>query len=288
MILYLAASSKKIYSRRLIFSTASEATHHLTQALKDQNPPVTIITESDLIGSVIDWTQYIKTGSVTLKPKYSLRDHQQIALDQVIAGFKIADRGKLIMACGTGKTFTSLKIAEQQAGQGKQVLFLVPSLALLSKSLTEWTQQSAIPLHCFAVCSDSQIGKHKGEDTFQTYTYELSYPATTNGKQLAKQVTKNHDSQHMTVVFSTYQSIEVIHQAQQSYQLAPFDLIICDEAHRTTGATLIGEQESHFVKIHQPDFIQGKKRLYMTATPRIYGDSAKTKAEQESVTLLHG
>ena len=134
------------------------------------------------------------------------------------AGLKEADRGKLIMACGTGKTFTSLKIAEAMAGKGKRVLFLVPSLSLLSQTLTEWTQESDVPLHSFAVCSDSDVGKKKGrkeDDAVQTFTHELRYPATTNARSLALGVAARHDDEHMTVVFSTYHSIGVIHNAQE-------------------------------------------------------------------------
>jgi predicted helicase len=191
------------------------------------------------------------------------------------------------MACGTGKTFTSLKIAEKLAGKGKRVLFLVPSLSLLSQTLTEWTQESTTPLHSFAVCSDSDVGKKrkKDDDIVQTFTHELRYPATTNAQQLAKEISKRHDSHHMSVVFSTYHSIEVISKAQQQFNLADFDLIICDEAHRTTGATFGDDDESTFVKVHDADFIKATKRLYMTATPRIYGDMAKATAEKDSVAL---
>ena len=103
------------------------------------------------------------------------------------------------MACGTGKTFTSLKIAEDLAGKGKRVLFLVPSLNLLSQTLTEWTQESATPLHSFAVCSDSEIGKKRkrDEDIVQTFAHELRYPATTDGKRLASEMAKRHDSHHI-------------------------------------------------------------------------------------------
>ena len=87
----------------------------------------------------------------------------------------------------------------------------------------------------------------------------------------------------MTVIFSTYHSIDVITKAQKEHDLPEFDLIICDEAHRTTGETLSGDDESNFVKIHSNENIAGKKRLYMTATPRIYGDKAKSKAKDSDV-----
>ena len=189
------------------------------------------------------------------------------------------------MACGTGKTFTSLKIAEDIAGNGKKVLFLVPSLALLSQSLTEWTQESEYPLHCFAVCSDSDVGK-KGkvkneDDRVQQLNHELQYPATTNANSLIKAINAQSRDLAMTVIFSTYHSIDVIHQAQQQ-GLGEFDLIICDEAHRTTGASFDDKEESAFVRVHNNDYIKAQKRLYMTATPRIYTDEAKNT---EGVTV---
>ncbi|MEI6609357.1 MAG: type ISP restriction/modification enzyme, partial [Deltaproteobacteria bacterium] len=191
------------------------------------------------------------------------------------------------MACGTGKTFVSLKIAESMAGAGKRVLFLVPSLALMSQTLTEWTQESKTPLHSFAVCSDIDVGKKrkKDDDAVQTFTHELRYPATTEADKLAAEMTKRHDALHMSVVFSTYHSINVISRAQHDHSLADFDLIVCDEAHRTTGATFDSEDESAFVKVHDADFIRSAKRMYMTATPRIYGDNAKASAEKDNVTL---
>lgn len=175
---------------------------------------------------------------------------------------------------------SDVRIARHERGIWQRrwrVLFLVPSLSLLSQTLTEWTQESDTPLHSFAVCSDSDVGKKRkqDDDTVQTFTHELRYPATTEARHLASAVAQRHDSQHMSVVFSTYHSIEVISQAQQKHGLAAFDLIICDEAHRTTGATFDDADESAFVKVHRSDYIQATKRLYMTATPRIYGDSAK-------------
>ncbi|MDM4772408.1 DEAD/DEAH box helicase family protein [Solimonas sp. SE-A11] len=283
---FFTASSKKLYSYRLIFLTATKSSGHLRNAVQDQQPPVSLVTLLDLENSQIDWSRYQQHAAPVLKPKKALRPHQQNAVADVLGGLAKADRGKLIMACGTGKTFTSLKVAEQLAGPGKRVLFLVPSLALLSQSLTEWTQESTTPLHSFAVCSDSDVGKKRksGDDDFQMLSHELQYPATTDARRLADAVAKRHDAQHMSVVFSTYHSIDVI-SAAQKLGLASFDLIVCDEAHRTTGATFESEDESNFVKVHDAAVIRAAKRLYMTATPRIYGDTAKASAERDSVAL---
>lgn len=284
---FFTASGKKTFTHRIIVSTTNHWSEHAEDALCNQHPPVSKIDLFDLENSQIDWAKYQPKAAPALKEKKQIRPHQQSALKAVEQGFKDADRGKLIMACGTGKTFASLKIAEAQAGMGKRVLFLVPSLALLSQTLTEWTQESATPLHSFAVCSDSDVGKKrkKDDDTVQTFTHELRYPATTEPARLADEMAKRHDAQHMSVVFSTYHSIDVLSRAQQQHGLAAFDLIICDEAHRTTGATFGDDDESNFVKVHDAAFIKAAKRLYMTATPRIYGDNAKATAEKDKVTL---
>lgn len=284
---FFTASGKKPFVHRVIVCTTNHWSTHAEEALRDQQPPVSKIDLNDLENSQIEWGKYQPKTAPVLKVKKKLLPHQQRALDAALSGLQTADRGKLIMACGTGKTFTSLKIAEALAGPGKRVLFLVPSLSLLSQTLTEWTQESATPLHSFAVCSDSDVGKkrQKDDDTVQTFTHELRYPATTQPARLASEMAKRHDAAHMSVVFSTYHSIDVISRAQHEHGLADFDLIVCDEAHRTTGATFGDDDESNFVKVHDAAFIRSDKRLYMTATPRIYGDNAKAKAEEGSVAL---
>ncbi|MBE9533294.1 MAG: DEAD/DEAH box helicase family protein, partial [Proteobacteria bacterium] len=284
---FFTASGQKPFTHRIIITTTNNWSEHAEDALINQQPPINKIDLHDLENSQIDWEKYQPDKTPILKEKKTLFPHQKIALDEVTTRLKTADRGKLLMACGTGKTFTSLKIAEKMAGKGKHVLFLVPSLSLLSQTLTEWTQESSTPLHSFAVCSDSEVGKKrkKDDDSVQTFAHELRYPATTEAKRLAEEMTKRHDEQHMSVVFSTYHSINVISEAQHKYKLADFDLIICDEAHRTTGATFGDESESNFVKVHDANFIHSAKRIYMTATPRIYADFAKASAEKDNVAL---
>ncbi|MFZ3299834.1 MAG: type ISP restriction/modification enzyme [Ralstonia pickettii] len=285
---FFTASGKKPFTRRIIVATTNHWSDHAEDALYDQQPPVSKIDLTALEESQIDWSQYQpKAATPVIKAKKQLRDHQKSALNGAVHGLTDANRGKLIMACGTGKTFTSLKIAETLAGAGKRVLFLVPSLSLLSQTLTEWTQESETLLHSFAVCSDSDVGKKrkKEDDMVQTFVHELRYPATTDSGRLAAEMAKRHDATHMSVVFSTYHSIDVISRAQKEFGLADFDLIVCDEAHRTTGATFGDDDESAFVRVHDANYIRSAKRLYMTATPRIYGDTAKASAERDNVAL---
>jgi predicted helicase len=199
-----------------------------------------------------------------------------------MAGFSAADRGKLIMACGTGKTFTALKIAEQFSDTHANILFLVPSISLISQSLREWTAEAEKTLHTFVVCSDTKVGKKSDNEDISPH--DLAFPATTDAKRLAHQVVAFNEKRQLTVIFSTYQSIQVISDAQK-LGVPEFDLIVCDEAHRTTGVTLEGDDESYFVKVHDQGFIKGKKRLYMTATPRIFSDGTKSKAMENDATL---
>ncbi|SFL09312.1 Predicted helicase [Nitrosomonas aestuarii] len=283
---FFTASGKKGFTRRLIVdSTRRDWSEHAENALSGQTIETQRIGLAELENSPIDWSIYAPGKPIKLQTKKSLREHQKAALDAVREGLTQADRGKLIMACGTGKTFTSLKIAESLSGAGKQVLFLVPSLSLMSQTITEWTIEAAIPLRSFAVCSDVQVGKRKrNDDLADINIHDLAYPATTDAQKLADKIAQPHDGE-MTVIFSTYQSIQVISEAQKKFDLPAFDLIICDEAHRTTGATLAGEDESYFVRIHDQGFITANKRLYMTATPRIFGDAIKTKAKEVDAVL---
>lgn len=284
---FLSAMGKTPYTDGLLFLTTYQASEHVNNLVQGRDKPLNIVSLFDLENSQIDWANYQPSKAPVLREKKQLRPHQVSALNAVTHGLQTHARGKMIMACGTGKTFTSLKIAEQQAGKGKHVLFLVPSLSLLSQTLTEWTQESETPLHSFAVCSDSDVGKKrdKDDDKVQTFKHELGYPSTTDPERLAKEIAKRHDVDHMTVVFSTYHSIDVISRAQKLHGLPDFDLVISDEAHRTTGATFNDEDESNFVRVHDDGFLKASKRLYMTATPRIYGELAKASAERDDVAL---
>jgi len=287
---FMSASGHRAFSERLLIDTTLKPLGgNAEQMLLHQHIPATRIDLDALEASAIDWSRYALPCStaapteVFLKPRNQLRPHQQKAVADALAGLAQHDRGQLIMACGSGKTFTALRIAEAHAQPEGHILFLVPSLALLSQALTEWTQQTALSLTAFAVCSDSEVGAGSARadaeqnDRFRLSLHELAYPATTNAATLATQHAARRRPASMTVVFSTYHSIATIERAQKEHGLPPFDLAICDEAHRTTGQTWEGDEESHFVRIHDSKGIATRKRLYMTATPRIYSDEAKQK-----------
>jgi predicted helicase len=283
---FISASGKEPFRRRIVIdTTVFDWSENAEDMIAGQAIPVVRLSLSHLRESQIDWSLFGIKGEAVLSEKKRLRPHQIEALDAVRAGLSEDDRGKLIMACGTGKTFTSLKIAEDLVGKGGRVLFMVPSLALMSQTVREWTNDTDTPLRSFAVCSDVQVGKRRvgKDDTAEIEAHDLAFPATTAPQKLVEKAGKK-DPDRMTVVFSTYQSIGVLEAAQKA-GLPAFDLIICDEAHRTTGVTLAGEEESNFVRIHEDTYVSGRKRLYMTATPRIYSDALKTRADEESAEL---
>lgn len=281
---FLANSNRKEFTERYIVATNESWTGNAQAQLAVANPPVTLIKRSDLAASMVDWSAYGQ-GKVTTRAKRTPRPYQKEAIRNVVQGFEKADRGKLIMACGTGKTYTSLKIAEEMAGPGKIVMFLVPSLSLLSQTLTDWKQQCIYPINAFAVCSDASTGKTDAEDIDSLTTgSELCWPATTNASSLAEKI-KTADKEGMTVIFSTYHSMEVVSDAQKNHGLADIDLVICDEAHRTSGGFFKTEEEKPFTRIHNADFIHAKKRLYMTATPKVYGESVKDQQASGDIEL---
>jgi predicted helicase len=283
---FISASSTSDFTRLLLIDTSTKNIGKNAQSVFDNlDKDYLRIQLEELEQSRIDWLTYITEDRIHLRSQKELRDHQIQAVQKVKKDFEECDRGKLIMACGTGKTFTSLKIAEELAGKGKIVLYMVPSLSLMSQTVREWKNDALDDFTAFSACSDIKIGKRSSkQDLIEVSLNDLAFPATTDPSKLSEQI-QNADKEKMTVVFSTYHSIDVISEAQFKYDLTEFDLIICDEAHRTTGATLIGDDESNFVRIHSNDNVRGKKRLYMTATPRIFGETAKKKADEGEVAL---
>jgi len=297
---FLSTSSKQFinenaetthFAHRLWISTTNKWSGNATETIQNQQPPVNCIHLNHLIDAPVDWQKIVDGvfGEAAQETKKKLRDHQTDALNATHEHFKTADRGKLIMACGTGKTFTSLKIAEKETDGKGLILFLVPSIALLGQTLREWSAQADEPINSICICSDVEVSKTKAKrsDTGGDSISDLALPASTNTKEILKQFNdiKQFNVGGMTVVFSTYQSIEVIAKAQTAGEFV-FDLIICDEAHRTTGVTLVEDtDESSFVKVHNNDFIKARKRLYMTATPKLYGEDAKSKANEMQAVL---
>ena len=282
---FLATSSKEGFVLRMLIDTSRGLGPNAEKVIRGQLPPVQHIRLEHLERSRIDWSQFLQSGKPGKRDRKSPQDHQKAAIRDVLSGLRQADRGKLIMACGTGKTFTALRIAEEQVGAGGRVLFLVPSLSLMAQTITEWCNDARTGIQAFAVCSDVQVGRRRApsDDSIQTEPHDLAFPATTDAVKLVEQAAETV-ARKMTVVFATYQSIQVISDAQKN-GLPEFDLIICDEAHRTTGVTLSDKEASAFTRVHDQQKVKGKKRLYMTATPRVYSDAVRRAAGEHSAEV---
>ena len=302
---FLATSSRQFldvdtlqtttFAHRLWISTTNRWGNNAEDAIKNQYPPLNRVGLVDLQTSPVDWKLLLDglQGKDAMLPGKKPREHQLRAMSAAAEYFATNDRGKLIMACGTGKTYTALKIAELMLPQKGLVLFMVPSISLLGQTLNAWCADADKPIKGICICSDSKASRKikKDFDDTQDSVIDLAVPATTNPKSIAKQLEAYRSHDGLTVVFSTYQSIEAVRAAQQETlrqtagSYGTFDLIICDEAHRTTGVKLSSADESNFTKIHDADYIKGKKRLYMTATPRLYGENAKAKASEKDAIL---
>lgn len=293
---FLESLGREPFTEGLVIDTALSWSTNAQEALKNRSKPVRRVTLNHLRHTLIDWSTYELTRPHRAPEQFDrkqLRAHQHAAVSSVMSAFEAdsISRGKLIMACGTGKTFTALKLAErwtrERAGGNSTILFAVPSLALLQQTLEEWSREHdpELPFTAFAVGSDERIGRVSTGDITSVRLEDLGAPATTDGGRLAALLEEHELDGGMTVVFSTYQSIDAVSKAQR-LGAAAFDLIICDEAHRTTGVTLADEDSSHFVKIHDDEVVLGERRVYMTATPRIYSAEIKNTARAKDAELV--
>ncbi len=306
---FLATSSRSFrdeqgnqhfFSFRLwIDTTEGGFTSHASESFSNQAIEAKVLHLTELAEMPVNWEELDKgiSGSQAITEHKKVRPHQQDAIDAALKYFEDRDRGKLIMACGTGKTFTALRIAEalgvrtsSSVNKQPQILFLVPSIALLGQTLREWSFDAQKPIRPLCICSDKDVSytHTKDDDTNQTMIEELAWPASTSVEQIKHNFfALQHDKREgMLVVFSTYQSIERIAAAQSAIgDELTFDLIICDEAHRTTGVTLKNEDESAFVRVHDNNFIRAHKRIYMTATPRLYKEADQKRARENEAYL---
>ena len=280
---FVSASARDPFTSRIVVDTGDEWGPNALKTLNGLKPACNVVRFGDLAEQPFDWPDLTRDApeDLALRPTpFSLRPHQQAAFDDVIAGLERGDSGKLVMACGTGKTFTALRIAEKVAGAGGRVLYLVPSISLFAQSMREWANQRELPHRYIGVCSDTRAGRQDEDASLQ----ELEIPVTTAPDKVAAALRQRRKSA-MTVVFSTYHSLPVIEQAQGN-RAPGFDLILCDEAHRTTGVERPGDDTSPFVLVHDRQRIRARKRLYMTATPRLYTEGAKSKAADHGVDVF--
>jgi predicted helicase len=253
---FLAESGKHPFRSRLLVTTAGRLNSAAEAAIEDQQIPVNVIGLEDLVGSTLDWAQFDPSTPEVLATlgRKRLRPHQRTAIDAVRAGLVEHDRGQLIMACGTGKTFTSLRLAEEVVPPGGRVLFLVPSIALLNQSLKEWSTEATDPLRTFAVCSDTKVGKANEDSS----VVDLAIPATTDPARLAERASAFHRLIRTNAPWCSRRTSRSTSWRRRSGPGCPsFDLVICDEAHRTTGVTVAGSDESAFVRVHDGAYLHG-------------------------------
>ena len=269
---FLALSSQpEIFSQRWIVST-SEWTNNLVNQVQTLPPPIKRI-------------DFLKHANEILPKKVKRQPHslllkQKEALDAVLRKFANHNRGRLIMACGTGKTFTSLCISEKIVENGGNILFVAPSIALVSQSRREWLKHKRRPLESLVICSDKSAGGKKES----TRTYELACNVTTDSQEIAKFLKTNNGL--TKVLFCTYQSLWSVIQAQEEYGAPEFSLTLCDEAHRTTGVnkSALKGKKRDFQAVHYD--LRSVKRLYMTATERIYTAASKLALSTKGIEII--
>ena len=295
---FLTAYGAIQFASGIMVATTDNWTRNAEAAIREaRDKPVTRWGPDIFENSSIDWSAFDldnPSGAVQ-RPTKDLRDYQQEALNAVIDGLQQHDRGKLIMACGTGKTFTALRIAERQVGAGGTMLFLTPSISLLSQSLLDWANDADTPLKTFAVCSDTKAGKtlqrRRGHFPLRPEGHAFHQPRPTWLRDTAPPSA----DEYMTVIFSTYQSLDVVAEAQRN-GLPKFDLIICDEApphhrrqpgrqgrvklparprQRLCGRRQAALHDRHAANLRRPGQAQGQRK---PAHPRLHGQRAGVRA----------
>jgi superfamily II DNA or RNA helicase len=271
---FLAESGRKVFTYRMLIATTDLIDRTGERTLQQQEKHSSFFRLNDLRAAVVDWP----TSPAALRPARPRkpakpRPHQKDAIRDVVKGFTAADRGQLVMACGTGKTLTALFITEKLAS--KRTLVLLPSLSLLKQTLNEWRANATTEFASLPVCSDESVSQ--AEDTAVAHTSDLHVPVTTSPDDIAAFLRRKSGP---LVVFSTYQSSPQIEKAFALGRVPGFDLIIADEAHRVAGKV-----SRDFGTVLDPKAIRGERRLFMTATPRVYAAAAKKAAAEEHFSL---
>ncbi len=276
---FLGGSQHKLFDLRWVVATCRWGPI-AERAIKHANPPV----------RRIDFREYLNVPVLEEDAERPVRKPwplQAEAISGVVSGLADHDRGRLVMACGTGKTFTSLRAAERIVEDGGRVLFAAPSIALVSQARREWLRQTTRKLDCLVVCSDSTAGG-RGQ-TEDIGVSELECSVTTDPGKIAGLL--RGDGDDMRVIFSTYHSLSRVTEAQAACGAPPFDLAIADEAHRTTGAISTRRKADKARKVDFQEFHDGarlkaEKRLYMTATPRFYTERSKRRRDEEGIKVV--
>lgn len=277
-----------------ILITASDISEKARREIEQirKNIPVDLINEEDFLHSNIDWEKWTPSESkIPLKGKKvkELRPHQQEALHRTKEYFshknpneQAKTRGKLIMACGTGKTMTALRVIESLCPQNGVACFFAPSIALVAQTYREFLKERKEDFIACIICSDNTAGKEEDDISIAS----LPTTPSTNVKDICKAFDKAQEHQKRLILFSTYQSSPVLAEAFQENHFKPLDLMICDEGHRTVGAHTPQEKEkSPFLYCHDDALIPAQKRLYMSATPKVWTSASKAKAKQNNTEM---
>lgn len=271
---------------------SSNVEEHLLALQRNRGVASLKLTPSDMAKSNVDWSLLMQLRDEDPEARrartFDPRPHQREAIDRIQASFELHDRAKAIMACGTGKTLTALRLAEaRMAANGcRDVLFCAPSIALVAQSMREWTNQARVPFRSLVVCSDAKASRI-GEDDLLDSVVDVGFPATTDSRALVERYrcVREQDPDALVVVFSTYQSMQVVQDAQAA-GLPRFGLCVCDEAHRTAGTRLADDEDvSCYQIVMDGERVLADKRLFMTATPKVYGDNVKTRAGEVAAEL---
>lgn len=277
-------SSTGEFSRRLVVSTSRVLGAGAKRALHPKRKtkkwvPVSTCLYDDLINAPVKWPKtYKELNRLKAARKRKPRKHQRKALADVTQGFLSSDRGQLIMACGTGKTLVGLWLAEYL--KARRTIVFVPSLSLVKQTLAEYSHHAKQRFDPLVLCSDKTVTPHEG-DAPQVLPSELGIPVTTDSGVFAKFMRKHTDTPR--VVFCTYQSAGRVAEAYRTNSTLPyFDLLIADEAHHCTGASNL---QKHAVVVTDAKRIKARKRLFMTATPKICTPYQKRRAKEENVKI---
>lgn len=271
---FLAESSRSAFSFRLLIATTDKLHRIARRTIDDQEKQVAFIGLADLLTSEVDWPAAPNRLRPSPPPKPATpRPHQRKAIQDVVDGFAAAERGQLVMACGTGKTLTSLFIRQEL--DAHRTLVLLPSLSLLKQSMQEWRANTVVPFEALPVCSDDTVA-HNADDAV-THTSELGVPVTTDPDEIAAFLRRRSGPR---VIFSTYQSSRQIAAAFALGRVPAFDLVVADEAHRVAG-----NESSVYATVLDSDAIRARRRLFMTATPRYYTGRVRKAAQDADMEV---
>jgi len=225
---FLSESVNERIDYRLLIATTDQIGENSRKVIHRQNEviPVSMVLLNDLEQAPLIWPSNVDDlDSGKKAPKKTALPHQAEAINATASN--LVDRGQLIMACGTGKTLTALWITEKL--ESKRTLVLLPSLLLVSKTLSEWVAHANEPFAYLPVCSDETVTR--GADTIMSSTSDLAFPSTTDRDDISNFLREPGNR----VVFSTYQSSPRIAEAFKHGNVPGFDLVIADEAHRCAG-----------------------------------------------------